>query len=530
MVLIRQEQQDYSDILSLVNDTTVEPTRNDTVYIESNKIVYQREPGSVLPDDWAMILEQTAFPSGRWIAISSAWQCIEIKNVDFVPTAEQTVFTLPETPDFVESTIFAINQQFLQYWASKDFIVSWTAVTYTGSYNIELWDDIQIKYWKECGSLVGWTWGWITSITGNIVNNTDTFNPVVTQIQSDWNQNNNTLPDFIKNKPTINGVDASWTQSWIVNLTDQRLWAWEKTVDELYVDNWLSKTWIRTNIVQDISTTQWLSTVFTTWIVWSHGLVVNKNTWEMFVTSFDQWKIYKTTTLWVSTELSTWYSTPHQVAINSLWELFVSDTEPWIVYKVNSLWVKTSFSTWLSKPMWLVFDSNDNLYVACYSWSEIKKITPSWAVTTYTTSSISTPHWLAFDSQWNLFVSNYTWNTIFKVDQSWVVSTFKTWLNQPHWLYFDSLDMLFVVNRWDSTVRKIDQSWTMTTFISSWLNTPIFLTTDQSNNIYITNYWANNVVKISQVISSTKIFIPNSNWELVPALLTLAGGSTLTLL
>lgn len=43
----------------------------------------------------------------------------------------------------------------------------------------------------------------VEGVTGNIVDNTDPQNPIVTQVQSDWNQSDNTEPDFIKNKPTI---------------------------------------------------------------------------------------------------------------------------------------------------------------------------------------------------------------------------------------------------------------------------------------------------------------------------------------
>jgi hypothetical protein len=43
----------------------------------------------------------------------------------------------------------------------------------------------------------------VEGVTGNIVDNTDPQNPIVDQLQSDWNQSDNTQPDFIKNKPTI---------------------------------------------------------------------------------------------------------------------------------------------------------------------------------------------------------------------------------------------------------------------------------------------------------------------------------------
>jgi len=45
------------------------------------------------------------------------------------------------------------------------------------------------------------TGGGVQSLSGNIVDNTDPNNPVVSQVQSDWNQSDDTQIDFIKNKP-----------------------------------------------------------------------------------------------------------------------------------------------------------------------------------------------------------------------------------------------------------------------------------------------------------------------------------------
>jgi hypothetical protein len=45
--------------------------------------------------------------------------------------------------------------------------------------------------------------GTVVSVTGNIVDNTDPANPIITQKQADWTQADNTKPDFILHKPTI---------------------------------------------------------------------------------------------------------------------------------------------------------------------------------------------------------------------------------------------------------------------------------------------------------------------------------------
>jgi hypothetical protein len=50
---------------------------------------------------------------------------------------------------------------------------------------------------------VGAAGGGVASVSGNIVDNTDPANPVVTQVQANWNESDNTDPSFIQNKPTI---------------------------------------------------------------------------------------------------------------------------------------------------------------------------------------------------------------------------------------------------------------------------------------------------------------------------------------
>jgi hypothetical protein len=51
----------------------------------------------------------------------------------------------------------------------------------------------------------------VEGVTGNIVDNTDPQNPIVTQVQANWNESDNTDPSFIQNKPTI-PTDTGITQ------------------------------------------------------------------------------------------------------------------------------------------------------------------------------------------------------------------------------------------------------------------------------------------------------------------------------
>jgi hypothetical protein len=45
----------------------------------------------------------------------------------------------------------------------------------------------------------------------------------ITQVQSDWNQTNNTQVDFIKNKPTIPSIAGLATETFVTNITDEKV-------------------------------------------------------------------------------------------------------------------------------------------------------------------------------------------------------------------------------------------------------------------------------------------------------------------
>jgi hypothetical protein len=45
----------------------------------------------------------------------------------------------------------------------------------------------------------------------------------ITQVQSDWNQTNNTQVDFIKNKPTIPSIAGLATETFVTNITDDKV-------------------------------------------------------------------------------------------------------------------------------------------------------------------------------------------------------------------------------------------------------------------------------------------------------------------
>ncbi len=60
----------------------------------------------------------------------------------------------------------------------------------------------------------------VESVTGNIVDVTDPQNPIVTQVQANWNESDNTDPAFIANKPTIPSVPADIVETVTGNIVD----------------------------------------------------------------------------------------------------------------------------------------------------------------------------------------------------------------------------------------------------------------------------------------------------------------------
>lgn len=70
--------------------------------------------------------------------------------------------------------------------------------------HIEVYEQLNELFRACCPSSGGG--GGVEGVTGNIVDNTDPLNPVVTQVQADWTQADNTQPNFIQNKPDILNV------------------------------------------------------------------------------------------------------------------------------------------------------------------------------------------------------------------------------------------------------------------------------------------------------------------------------------
>lgn len=59
----------------------------------------------------------------------------------------------------------------------------------------------------------------IESLEGNIVNNNDPNNPVVNQQQADWDESDDTKPDFILNKPGSVSASATTTNATPTTIT-----------------------------------------------------------------------------------------------------------------------------------------------------------------------------------------------------------------------------------------------------------------------------------------------------------------------
>lgn len=97
--------------------------------------------------------------------------------------------TLPNPPT---SPTYNLGDYYLVEVAGTQFGVDWSV----NDKIIVAPNGENFQWNKETG-------GAVDSVTGNIVDNTDPENPIVTQVKSDWEQADITLPSHILNKPVI---------------------------------------------------------------------------------------------------------------------------------------------------------------------------------------------------------------------------------------------------------------------------------------------------------------------------------------
>ena len=114
--------------------------------------------------------------------------------------------------------------------------------------------------WVLQGTLAAGGGGGVATVIGNIVDNTDPANPVVTQVQSDWSQTDNTQPSYIANKPSFptNGIayiDIDFITAFLQqNVTNDWVDGWYRVTGIPGVDGYYARTFPDKNEVLKLST------------------------------------------------------------------------------------------------------------------------------------------------------------------------------------------------------------------------------------------------------------------------------------
>ncbi len=235
------------------------------------------------------------------------------------------------------------------------------------------------------------------------------------------------------------------------------------------------------------------------------------------------------------------------ITIDGSGNLYVGDTDNEAIRKITTPGaVVTTFAggvfgsnngtgtaAQFASPEGLGIDGNGNIYVADSDNEEIRKITPTAAVTTIAgvvevtgstdggpatnVPEFNTPEGVAFDANDNVYVADTANNTIREITPTGTVTTIAgkagttgttngtgsaIRFNTPTSLDFDSNGNLFVADSGNDTIRKLTHSgstWTSTTFAgtagtagavnatgtAASFSTPTGIAIDTSNNIYV---------------------------------------------
>jgi archaellum component FlaC len=115
----------------------------------------------------------------------------------------QTIIDIEENIEAVEESIS--NLITAVEGLSTEVSTLTTEVTGINNSVIEISEELDVVG-NNLATLTTEVAGKLDSVTGNIVDNTNPLNPVVNQVQADWNENDSNAASFIQNKPTIPDV------------------------------------------------------------------------------------------------------------------------------------------------------------------------------------------------------------------------------------------------------------------------------------------------------------------------------------
>lgn len=161
---------------------------------------------------------------------------------------------------------------------------------------------------------------------------------------------------------------------------------------------------------------------------------------------------------------------------------------------VYTLFTRTTFAGStrgeLNVPIGIAIDSEDNVYVADIDGHDVKKITPSGAVSILAgkiAGQFINPYGIAVDSKGNVYVSDRGDNKIKKITPTGEVSTFAGntvgEFKNLFGLAVDRDDNVYVADYGDGKVKKITPSGVVSTFVEFTL--PSSIAIDGEGNVYV---------------------------------------------
>ena len=202
----------FENWTTLNYDSTVVSNHNgDTVNydwstINSNNTEYNHT-GDTINYDATTTVDGGTFNNNTFNNPTFTWNIgvnVKYKNVELSWQTAWATYTLPTAPSW--DIQVSIKNGVIQSEVTPDYTHTASTTTFT-MVDDRTGQTVMISYIEAVMSPAPWA---VQSVTGNIVDNTDPLNPVVDQVQSDWNQTDNTQPDYIKNKPSV----VWWVSSW----------------------------------------------------------------------------------------------------------------------------------------------------------------------------------------------------------------------------------------------------------------------------------------------------------------------------
>ena len=342
-----------------------------------------------------------------------------------------------------------------------------------------------------------------TTVDGGIFNNITINNPTITwtSSQSDWQQSNNTLPDFIKNK--VVRPDQLWGTTtngkWVVRDTN--------------------------GTFRDLSTSDITALGFVAWsswwpVDWLDGIVFSDTSMEFKAN-------YRWVSLWTRGELWAWcwYDNVNK-------HIYVSNDNNIKKYNINWLLLSTIITSWVR---WMIKWSNTNRILFTLNWTQkidldtnvvtwwwlwtTLDVSPSWdfvistitntlsqfSIRKYDTSTISTisTYTYTYPVSWNanngfwwatmiddsiiaILIHDWSWPSVWtakvitvNIDTSTIVNTYTFtypwWPIAINWIQYSTYDNLIYYKEY-IWLRSISTSLTWVSVITppAWTNRSYF--------------------------------------------------------